>query len=201
MTITPKNWNTFQHYKDRKPAWIKLHHALLDDYQFSCLPVASRALAPCLWLLASEYEGGEITAPPDEIAFRLRMSASDLFEALKPLIDSGFFIASNPLADCKQDAIPEIEGEIEEESKKDAAPSARTMISAETELYRRGKEILGTGAGGLIKRVVQNKGGDIALARAAVEIASTKQDPREYIGAIIRGRDGPEDARARGDAW
>ncbi len=108
MSITPKNWDTFQHYTDRKPSWIKLHRALLDDYHFSCLPVASRALAPCLWLLASEYEAGKITADFDEIAFRLRMTKGELCEALNPLIEAGFFKCDSAmLADRKQDAIPE----------------------------------------------------------------------------------------------
>jgi hypothetical protein len=103
-TLTPKNWGAFQHYKNRKPAWIKLHHGLLDDFTFSRLPVASKALAPLLWLLASEYQDGKITAPIDELAFRLHMIPSDLVAALSPLIDSGFFNASEPLADCYQDA-------------------------------------------------------------------------------------------------
>jgi hypothetical protein len=34
LILTPKNWKSFQHYKDRAPAWIKLHKALLDDYNF-----------------------------------------------------------------------------------------------------------------------------------------------------------------------
>lgn len=104
MSITPKNWASFQHYTDRRPSWIKLHRALLDDYAFACLPVASRALAPCLWLLASEYEGGEITASMRELSFRLRMSESELGTALNPLIGAGFFTASTALADCKQSA-------------------------------------------------------------------------------------------------
>lgn len=215
--ITPKNWETFQHYKDRAPSWIKLHRGLLDDYAFACLPVASQALAPLLWLLASEYEGGKITATEDEIAFRLRRSTHDIFDALMPLIKAGFFIKTNdvaeckqvasvPLADCDQDAIPEREGEIEEEGegerKKDAPiRSAPAPMNDETEVYRRGKEILGQNAGGLIKNLVKAKNGSIPHARAAIEIASTKHDPREYIGAIIKGTDPPDDARARGDAW
>ncbi len=102
--LTPKNWGSFQHYKDRSPAWIKLHRGLLDDYTFSRLPVASRALAPLLWLLASEYEGGEITASHEELSFRLRMTTKELVDALTPLTDSGFFLASGVLAECKQDA-------------------------------------------------------------------------------------------------
>ncbi|BAR57619.1 hypothetical protein NK6_4451 [Bradyrhizobium diazoefficiens] len=57
---------------------------------------------------------------------------------------------------------------------------------AETELFRRGKEVLGSAAGGLVSRLLKAKGGKVPLARAAIEQASTKHDPREYIGAIIR---------------
>lgn len=121
MSLTPKNWADFQHYKDRSPVWIKLHRSILDNYEYHCLPVASRALAPMLWLLASEYEAGKITASVDAIAFRLRMPATELADALKPLIDSGFFIDdSNVLAACYQAAIPE--KETQEKTEKDYEP-------------------------------------------------------------------------------
>jgi hypothetical protein len=120
MTLTPKNWGTFQHYKDRAPHGSSYTAACLDDYEFSRLPLASRALAPLLWLLASEYEGGNITASPAEIAFRLRMTEKEMVAALKPLTDKGFFIvASITLASCKQDAIPEKERELEEQVEKE----------------------------------------------------------------------------------
>jgi hypothetical protein len=48
-----KNWETFQHYKDRNPPWIKLHNHLLDDYEFECLPDASKCHLLCIWMLAS----------------------------------------------------------------------------------------------------------------------------------------------------
>ena len=60
--------------------------------------------------------------------------------------------------------------------------------TADTELFRRGKEVLGNNAGGLIKQLLKAKDGSIPLARAAIEMASTKHDPREYVGAIIRGK-------------
>lgn len=127
--LTPKNWGSFQHYKDRSPAWIKLHRGLLDDYTFSRLPVASRALAPLLWLLASEYERGEITASTDELAFRLRMSTKELADALSPLINAGFFLASEPLAGCKQDAC--LEKEEEREKRKNLRDLSVTSLDFE----------------------------------------------------------------------
>ena len=102
--IQPKNWTDFQHYKDRSPSWIKLHKSILDNYEYQCLPIASKALAPMLWLLASEYEDGKIPADLNRIAFRIRISVADLEDALSHLITSGFFIgyqdASTPLAIC-----------------------------------------------------------------------------------------------------
>lgn len=120
VRITPKNWKAFQHYGNRKPPWIKLHRALLDDYAFARLPIASRALAPCLWLLASEYENATITAPIEEIAFRVRMPEDDVRTGLKALIDNGFFVQENGdasivLAERSQDASLEIEKEKEKE--------------------------------------------------------------------------------------
>lgn len=134
MKLTPKNWGEFQHYKDRSPKWIKLHKHLLDDYEFQCLPVASRALAPMLWLIASEYDEGEIHAPVDKLAFRLRMSEEEITEALKPLIDGGFFIlerdASAALAEPERNAILEKRREEKEKEKRESDASASHGASA-----------------------------------------------------------------------
>lgn len=72
--------------------------------------------------------------------------------------------------------------------------AARAAPSEEKQLYDRGKSLLGKDAGGLIKRLVTTKGGDIALARSALELASTKSDPREFIGGILRGEQTQRDS-------
>lgn len=69
---------------------------------------------------------------------------------------------------------------------KDAAASP-TAPNPEAELFRRGREVLGKQAGGLISQLLNAKQKNVALARAAIEQASTKDKPREYIGAVIRG--------------
>jgi hypothetical protein len=119
LRITPKNWRSFQHYGTRNPPWIKLHRSLLTDFAYSRLPVASKALAPLLWLLASEAKDAVIEASIEEIAFRVSMTESEVIAGLKPLIDRGFFIdASGMLAECLQDARPETETETETEVEK-----------------------------------------------------------------------------------
>lgn len=124
MRIAPKNWAEFQHYRDRSPAWIKLHRSLLDNYDFQCLPVASRALAPMLWLIASEDSNGIIDADPKKLSFRLRMTSTQVTDGLNPLIEGGFFSvvqdASNPLAETERIASLEKENKKREEESKRA---------------------------------------------------------------------------------
>jgi hypothetical protein len=129
MLLQPRNWAKFQHYKDRCPPWIKLHRDLLNDREFMCLPIASKALAPLLWLLASESKDGSFDASVDELVFRLRVSHSEVQQGLKPLIDKGFFVvASGVLAECLQVAIPEREAEKEKETKTEAKKKRTSTV-------------------------------------------------------------------------
>ena len=118
MLMRPKNWGDFQHYKDRLPPWIKLHRSLLTDREFMCLPIASKAIAPLLWLLASESKDGTFDGSLEELQFRLHISRKDYEDGIKPLIDKGFFVVdSEVLAECLQVATPERETETETETK------------------------------------------------------------------------------------
>jgi hypothetical protein len=122
MLLIPKNWAVFQHYKDRLPPWIKLHREILNDRAFMGLPIASKALAPLMWLLASESKNGSFDGSLDELVFRLHITPKEYQDGVKPLIDKGFFVvASGVLADCKQVAIPETETETKRETKKETA--------------------------------------------------------------------------------
>lgn len=70
------------------------------------------------------------------------------------------------------------------EGKEDAADAA---LSDDAALFRRGRQVLGEDAGPLVVKLKKAKGGSVALARAAIEQASTKDKPRDYIGRIIAG--------------
>jgi len=135
--IAPRNWNDFQHYKLRSPPWVKLHKKLLDNFDYQRLPLASKALAPMLWLLASEHEEGEIDADPEKLAFRLRMDVSDINVGLKPLIDKEFFFVVHGdislLASCMQHALPETEKRQRTETEKEAEPRKRVTTPEKPE--------------------------------------------------------------------
>jgi hypothetical protein len=133
LRIAPKNWSDFQHYKDRAPPWIKLHKGLLDNFEFHSLQLASRALAPMLWLLASEEKDGVIDKTHEQLAFRLRCTPQEVASAVSDLIDKGFFVslddAIKPLAECLQPAVPETERETEVETYKPEAETKTELLA------------------------------------------------------------------------
>ena len=90
MKLKPKNWDKFQHYKDRSPPWIKLHRDLLDNRNYWNLsPVAAKYL-PLIWLISSEKDG--VIPDNDDLAFRLRIGVPEAKEIVEELTTSQFLI-------------------------------------------------------------------------------------------------------------
>lgn len=85
-----KNWEAFQHYRDRRPHWIKLHASTLTDFDFMHLPREPRGLLMQLWLLAAESDG-VVRYDRDWLAFRLNLPDFRL-EELSPLFSVGFLL-------------------------------------------------------------------------------------------------------------
>ena len=68
----------------------------------------------------------------------------------------------------------------------------------ERQFFLRAKEVFGLKRGGaLASKLLKAKGGNIPLARAALENASTKSDPAEYVGGVFRKATAPEAAPSR----
>jgi hypothetical protein len=128
--IQVKNFERFQHYKDRSPPWIKLYNDLLDDYEFAGLPDASKAHLLAIWLLASRYNN-EI--PADAVWIARRINATDPIN-LDLLKAAGFLlevqVRSKALARRKQSACLETEGETEKEREKEEERKAEVRASA-----------------------------------------------------------------------
>jgi uncharacterized phage protein (TIGR02220 family) len=98
-----RNWEEFQHYKDRNPPWIKLHRALLDNYEFCSLKDSQKAHLVLIWILASQNDG---LVPNDRAFLEKKLSCIGL--DLSVFVQAGFLIveqfASNALAGDKQSA-------------------------------------------------------------------------------------------------
>jgi len=106
--FTVKNWDKFQHYKDRLPPWIKLHRELLNNYEFTCLQDASKLHLMLIWLLASQTDN-KLPADPQWLKNALHI---DIEPDLEALFNAGFIeIDSDLLAACKQVDIVETEAE------------------------------------------------------------------------------------------
>lgn len=128
MIYKVKNWERFQHYRDRNPPWIKLHFALLSSSDWVTLDDASRVLAIACMLVASRNEG-QIDGSASGLAFLKRVAYLNRAPSLKPLIDCGFLEsasanASNTLADAR----PETENLIQTQDLKQGEKSAAAPL-------------------------------------------------------------------------
>jgi len=146
VIVTIKNWTRFQHYKARRPPWIKLHRSLLDDRAFAELSDYASKLLIQLWLIGSESNDGTIKGDIEDIAFRVHRDSTDVLPALQELALRGFIQmgtddASNVLAECLQVA-PESAPEGEGETEKKQTRRKRRVYPSEFEvvwnLHRRG---------------------------------------------------------------
>ena len=97
-----KNFDKYQHYKDRNPPWVKLYRCILNDYEFCQLPIPSRLVYVFCIILASESDN----RIPHDYRFLSGRCAMEVNEVvLTPLIQSGFLLACGArrlLASCKR---------------------------------------------------------------------------------------------------
>lgn len=122
-----RNFEKFQHYRDRKPPWIKLYRDLWGDVRFFRLKPDSKLLYIGLLTIASITDN-RIPEDIPWLAAELRLGEGAI--DLQSLVDAGLLVveqtasveqsrlqhvASGPLADCKQLDDGEGEGEIERE--------------------------------------------------------------------------------------
>lgn len=112
-----KNWEKFQHYKDRNPPWIKLHVETLSSADWVTLADASKLLMVVCMILASKEQGVFV----GDLDYIRRVAYLDKRPDLTPLIKCGFI--EEVLADAsaskqpQADVRPEKEAEAEKEKK------------------------------------------------------------------------------------
>jgi hypothetical protein len=97
-TFRVKNFETFQHYKDRAPPWIKLYNEILDDYEFGLLPDATKMHLVAIWLLASRSEN---KIPFDPAWVARRINATEKVN-LALLAERGFILLDQELQSTEQ---------------------------------------------------------------------------------------------------
>jgi len=78
------------------------------------------------------------------------------------------------------------------EQRAEGGPSADTLFDPEKPVFDYGKQILGQSAGGQVRKLIRRHQGDLEATMATLQRAARKQDPREYVGAIVNGHRQPE---------
>jgi len=121
-----KNWDRFQHFKDRKPIWIKLYRDLLDDLNWHNLdPKLAKALV-MIWLIASE-DCGQLPEIKS-LAFRLRMSEKDTKDIVTKLSAWLEQDDIDGISSVYQDDMPEKRREETDKEKEIEAPEGVSQL-------------------------------------------------------------------------
>lgn len=119
-----KDWQRFQHYKNRRPPWIRYYHDTLEDPEICALSDRDYRILTQLWQVASEDKTLQGLLPSaDVIAWKLRRTVEvieESFKALTPWLATVEQDASNTRATREQVAVPEAEERREE--KRQSAP-------------------------------------------------------------------------------
>lgn len=134
MRLRIKDWRKLQHYKDRKPPWIKLHRDCIDNPDWHELDGETAKTLIGLWCLAAEDEKLDGNLPDlRHIAFRLRISESAAEVSLKKLKSWLDKVDSNSLADCYQSATTETDTEKDKEkyTERDTEREANAGLAVE----------------------------------------------------------------------
>lgn len=119
-----KNWKKHQHFKDRKPPWIKLYRDILDDIEWHELDAKSAKVLIMLWLIASENDGE--LPPIKTLSFRLRMSEKDLISSCNSL--SNWLIQDDINTISERYQSDSVETETETEKKREKEPPEGVTI-------------------------------------------------------------------------
>ncbi len=132
--IYVRNWDEFQHYKGRRPAWIKSYLALLHDDAYLDLSWAQRGLLHGIWLLTAEMGNGRV--PASSKALRRHLPTPNDAEArhylrtFESLIHAGF-IEVSARAEKEREVEKEKEKSSSEESASNGMVPGRVYHAAE----------------------------------------------------------------------
>jgi hypothetical protein len=114
LALRIKNWEKHQHFKDRRPPWVKLYRDLLENPDWHYLSGDDAKLLVALWLIASEDETKTGLLPDvKRIAFRLRSTEKLINQQLTRLSEWLIHDDINVISERYQVVSPETETETE----------------------------------------------------------------------------------------
>lgn len=191
--IVIRNWDRFQHYKDRQPPWIKNYTELLHDPAYLELPPGTRSLLHGLWLV---YASSRARVPLDTRWITRQLNLRCTMQQLESLNHAGFieFSASTALADRYQDASASRAREEGLRPEEDLRPEEKPSPPAENEtgkpdpneIRARAFQAYRAHGGNLTLEKERN-----ALARGVTTLLTEGVDPKIIVAAASDlGREG-----------
>jgi uncharacterized protein YdaU (DUF1376 family) len=128
---------------------------------------------------AVSSKGGEARAHRVKTAFSSN-SARTQAETCPDIVENQRGNVCPPSPSIEERRIPPTEGA-------GAAP-----IDSKKPVYDLGKIVLGRSSGGQVTNLIRHHGNDLMATMHTLNLAANKSDPREYVGAILRGDNPPE---------
>lgn len=182
MILKIRNWEKFQHYKDRRPPWIKLHFSMLSSKDWVMFNDSERVLAVASMLLASQsdLEPGCFEADPEYIKRVAYLNSEPNF---KPLIDNGFLEVvqaddserKHLLAEFRPET--EAETETEKKEKNNKKEKSDSQSKARRAIAERVIDYLNEQAGKKFPKVDAN----LALVSARLKEGYDEQDLERIV--------------------
>ena len=184
------------------PRALKLDCLPYDDVDFS-------RVLDALWtrgfIVKYAVEGVEYGAIPSWAQHQV-INNRETASTIPELNENNSLTREARVPDARPTRLVQVQGEGKGREGKGNEPDADASHSAsptpEKVYFDAMAQNLGKQGRSLAAALLKAKGGNILAAHSAALTAFQKSEPREYIGRIIRGGgNGPEDLRARGEAW
>lgn len=112
-----RNWREYQHYKGRRPPWIKVHVKTLTSKDWQMLADASRLTMVVCMLLASLDDAGDGSFDGDPEYIK-RVAYLDTVPDLTPLVECGFLEDASTCKQMLANASPSVSVSVSEVSNK-----------------------------------------------------------------------------------
>ena len=113
--LAVRNLNRFQHYRNRRPLWVKLYLSTLRDAEFAALSMASRLVFVFCLLIAADRDN-QIPEDAGWLAVEMNLPRKTVANSLAELLAGGYLIPASTLANGDGTDLGVTEKETEKET-------------------------------------------------------------------------------------
>ncbi|PYE21351.1 putative phage protein (TIGR02220 family) [Paraburkholderia silvatlantica] len=188
-----KNWERFQHYKDRNPPWIKLHRDLLTSETWVSVDDASRVLAIACMLIAAATDN----KIPDNPKYVQRVAYLTELPDFSALVEVGFLevLIEQGVAEDRSDSLADASSVLAKCSvsaqETETETEKKRLMSGKPDHVRQQAEELIEHLNALTGRSYRMVESNIRVVTARLREGATVEQAKAVIAAKVKqwGRD------------